>query len=205
MALFGRNSITASDAAKKFIEDVLPGCVQAWPEICDALSVTDRHFQKLKQDKGAAFEFSLAVISFEMRALRNLLASDQAERIERHIFSYLSSPPNDIVISPLLEDGTPKMTIDKFGFFAKEERRPEDDTKDYPEQSILLYQRVFGDAIKEGDMFTAGPAALLGMRLGLNTDHQSQHFMTIRLLSGYLAAAGAGWWKDCLKQYRVGT
>lgn len=211
MALFGRKSITEIDVATRFIDEILPECLHVWSEICDALSPMHQRFQTLSQDKGAAYEFSLAVIAIQMRALPNLLASDQVKRIEQYIFTFIQNPPKDIIISPLAEDGTPKMTIGKLGFFEREERGLKDDTKDYPELSILLYQTVFNAAIKEGNMqgnmqgnmLSAGPGVLLAMRIGIITLDQLKYPMMIQLLNTYLIQLGSGWWKECLKQYKV--
>jgi len=201
--MFGKKSIKEAEAARRFIDEFLPSSLQAWPQICEKLEPTDSSFRDLGKDRAAAFEFALALLSIQMRALNNLLPADQAKRIEQHIFAVIRNPPREIIVSPLLEDGTPKMTIDEIGFFGDEERNPNADTTDYPEQSIALYRQVFDSALEDGDILTSGPAVLLGMRLGLITQQRQYRPEIIQPLFQYLSMLGGSWWKECLKQYRI--
>lgn len=203
MPLFGRKSITEAQAARNFVNEVLPGSLQSWPAVCEKLGSADPRFRNLREDKAAAFEFALALISIQMRALKNLLTEESAHRIEQHIYSVLRNPPSEIVISPFAEDGTRKMTIDEIGFFGEDDRDPNADTRDYPAQSIAIYRQVFDSAIEEGDTLMSGPGVLLCMRLGLITRDRQYRPEIVQPLFHYLTVLGGTWWKDCLSKYRI--
>lgn len=201
--MFGKDSIKEAEAAKLFIDEVLPGALKAWPGVCEKIGSTDSTFRKLGQNRAAAFEFALALISIQMRALNILLPDGQATRIEQHIYAFLRNPPKEIIISPILEDGSPKMTIDEFGFFDADERNLNADTSNYPEQSLTLYRQVFDSAIEDGDTLTSGPAVLLGMRLGLITQQQQFRPEIVQPLFQYLTIIGGTWWKEFLKEHQI--
>jgi hypothetical protein len=57
---------------------------ESWPRLCKELQRVCPELKVLQHDKIAAYEFTLAAIAANMRALPNLLDSNQGQRIRSH-------------------------------------------------------------------------------------------------------------------------
>lgn len=87
MPLFKRK-ITEQEAASHFIRSIMNETSSAWPSILVELKDTFQEQFVLKDEKTANLDLSLAAISLDLQAIKNLFSNVQAERIEKWVYEY---------------------------------------------------------------------------------------------------------------------
>jgi hypothetical protein len=91
MGLFGKPRKTELQAAAEFVINTCRQAQTQWPSICGELQPFDAQFESFRDDKIAAYEFTLAAISVEMHAISSLLPAEQGKRIRSHILQCLTT------------------------------------------------------------------------------------------------------------------
>lgn len=87
MPLFKRK-ITEQEAASHFIRSIMDEASSAWPSILEELKNTFQEQFVLEDEKMANLDLSLAAISLDLEAIKNLFTNIQAERIEKWVYEY---------------------------------------------------------------------------------------------------------------------
>jgi len=87
MPLF-KKKITEQEAASYFIRSILNEASSAWPSILAELKDTFEEQFVLVDEKMANLDLSLAAISLDLQAIKNLFSDIQAERIEKWVYEY---------------------------------------------------------------------------------------------------------------------
>lgn len=87
MPLFKRK-ITEQEAASHFIRSIMDEASSAWPSILTELKDTFQEQFVLEDEKMANLDLSLAAISLDLQAIKNLFTNVQAERIEKWVYEY---------------------------------------------------------------------------------------------------------------------
>ena len=87
MPLFKRK-ITEQEAASHFIRSIMDEASSAWPSILEELKDTFQEQFVLEDEKMANLDLSLAAISLDLQAIKNLFTNVQAERIEKWVYEY---------------------------------------------------------------------------------------------------------------------
>lgn len=87
MPLFKRK-ITEQEATSHFIRSIMDEASSAWPSILEELKDTFQEQFVLEDEKMANLDLSLAAISLDLQAIKNLFTNVQAERIEKWVYEY---------------------------------------------------------------------------------------------------------------------
>ena len=87
MPLFKRK-LTEQEAAKHFIISIMDEASSAWPSILEELKDTFQEQFVLEDEKMAKLDLSLAAISLDLQAVKNLFTNVQADRIEKWVYEY---------------------------------------------------------------------------------------------------------------------
>lgn len=87
MPLFKRK-ITEQEAASHFIRSIMDEASFAWPSILEELKDTFQEQFVLEDEKMANLDLSIAAISLDLQAIKNLFTNVQAERIEKWVYEY---------------------------------------------------------------------------------------------------------------------
>ena len=87
MPLFKRK-MTEQEAASYFIRSIMNEASSAWPSILEELKDTFQEQFVLEDEKMANLDLSLAAISLDLQATKNLFSNVQAERIEKWVYEY---------------------------------------------------------------------------------------------------------------------
>ena len=87
MPLFKRK-ITEQEAASHFIRSIMDEASSAWPSILEELKDTFQEQFILEDEKMANLDLSLAAISLDLQAIKNLFTNAQAERTEKWVYEY---------------------------------------------------------------------------------------------------------------------
>lgn len=90
MPLF-KKKITEQEAVSHFIRSIMNEASSAWPTICEELKDTFQEQFVLKDEKMANLDLSLAAISLDLQAIKNIFPNMQAERIEKWVCEYFKS------------------------------------------------------------------------------------------------------------------
>lgn len=128
----------------------------------------------LADQQYAGFEFMLAVIACQTQALPNLLPTDQAQRIRKHIMQCLSSP----------ELGNyPSETIHEYQI-AWDRSLQQGEPPYFGIAAILFDKLECKSTVKLGDASFKSPLLLMA-------------------LSEKIVTFGGPWWKTVTKKYRL--
>lgn len=92
MALFGKDKIPESEAAKGFVSHIAIHFQQHWPETANELIKVFPSENSIFDNENTPTEFFLAIIAVQIQALSNLLPNDQAMRIREYIMQGISYP-----------------------------------------------------------------------------------------------------------------
>lgn len=89
-AAFDKPTTTEPDAAADFVITMLRAMRDQWPSICSRLQPLDARFVTFTHEGRLAYEFTLAAIAVQMRAITNLLPANQTTRLREYIFECLA-------------------------------------------------------------------------------------------------------------------
>lgn len=85
MPLF-KKKLTEQEAALQFVGYIMNEASSAWPTICEELKDIFQDQFVLEHEKKANLDLSLAAITLDLQAIKNLFPNIQAERIEKWVY-----------------------------------------------------------------------------------------------------------------------
>jgi hypothetical protein len=217
MPLFGKERVHEMQAALQFLQQLRSKVFSNWPAICETLSKSINlgsgkpNFAKYADNEAAAFEFYLAIVAMQMRAIKTLLPSDQAARIHEHIDRFLEAIPPDTQQSLLHPS---ELYLDRFGFEVEGDNDWDEVNESTNTSRVLkifnTYIHAFNGLIESKNPAIRGPAYFLCRRLDLMYHPSAQQYgdgLVHPLLSAavfrMMADIGGAWWQEYLRRHNV--
>lgn len=90
MSLF-KKKLTEQEAAIDVALFTIKECQERWPVIYKNLKDIFKIEMEVEDENRAGFDLALAAIAYDLQALKNLFAKEQAERVERYVLKFMDS------------------------------------------------------------------------------------------------------------------